>query len=241
MARKVKIPNHIQKRLAQSKNRRKRNSKRKRKYFLIVCEGEKTEPNYFESLKEDLPKGVLTSCRIDIEGTGRNTLSLVKESLNIKIQLEKETSLSIDKIWVVFDRDSFEPDNFNDAIALCKNNSPEIGCAWTNEAFELWYLLHFHYYNTAIDREMYQNLLEENLKSKIGEAYKYKKNSKETYDLLKENGSLELAIKFASKLEAGFKGRNDFANHNPCTKVHHLVAELFGLEKQLKEEDKASS
>jgi len=237
MANKVKIQNHIQKRLAKKEHKRKRNTKSKRKYFLIVCEGEKTEPNYFEALKNDLPKGVLTACRIDIEGTGRNTLSLVKQSKKIKERLENETSLSIDKIWVVFDRDSFEPGNFIDAINLCKNSSPEIGCAWTNEAFELWYLLHFHFYNTAINRESYQKLIEENLKPKIGEDYKYQKNSKEMYNLLQENGNLESAIKFAAKLETKFAGKFDFANHNPCTKVHHLVAELFGLEELLKEID----
>jgi hypothetical protein len=237
MARKVKIPNHVQKRLAREEHKRNRNTKDKRKYFLIVCEGEKTEPNYFESLKKDLPKGVLTFYRIDIEGTGRNTLSLVEESKKMKERLENETSLFIDKIWVVFDRDSFEPDNFNEAINLCKNSSPEIGCAWTNEAFELWYLLHFHFYNTAMNREMYQKLIEGNLKPKIGKNYQYQKNSTEMYDCLKVNGNLELAIKIATKLEAEFEGKFDYANHNPCTKVHHLVAELFGLEKLLKEED----
>lgn len=237
MARKVKIPNHIQKRLEREEHKRNRNTKSKRKYFLIVCEGEKTEPNYFESLKNDLPKGVLTSCRIDIEGTGRNTISLVEESIKIKDRLEDQTSLSIDKIWVVFDRDSFESDNFNEAVNLCKNSSPEIGCAWTNEAFELWYLLHFHYYNTAINREMYQKLIEANLKPLLGNQYEYKKNSAEMYNYLKENGSLELAIKFATKLEREFEGKFDFANHNPCTKVHHLVAELFGLEKFLNQSE----
>lgn len=237
MARKVKIPNHIQKRSAKKQYKRKRNTKNKRKYFLIVCEGEKTEPNYFESLKDDLPKGVLTSCRIDIEGTGRNTLSLVEESKKIQVRLENETSLSIDKIWVVFDRDSFGSDNFNEAISLCRTSSPEIGCAWSNEAFELWYLLHFHFYNTTINREMYQKLIEGNLRSKIGKDYQYQKNSKEMYSILKENGNLKLAIKYANKLETEFQGRFDFANHNPCTRVHHLVAELFGLEKLLKEEN----
>ncbi len=239
MARKVKIPNHIQKRLTSEQNHRKRNTKSKRRYFLIVCEGEKTEPNYFESLKNDLPRGVLTSCRIDIEGTGRNTLSLVEESIKIKERLENQTSLSIDKIWVVFDRDSFEPDNFNEAINLCKSISPEIGCAWTNQAFELWYLLHFHFYNTAINREMYQRLIEGNLRPFLGADYKYEKNSTKMYNYLKENGNLERAIKFAIKLDAEFEGRCDYSNHNPSTKVHHLIAELFGLEKLLKEEDEA--
>jgi hypothetical protein len=237
MARKVKIPNHIQKRLDREEHIRKRNSKDKRKYFLIVCEGEKTEPNYFESLKLDLPKGVLTSCRIDIEGTGRNTVSLIEEALRIKSKLENETSLSISKVWVVFDKDSFEPEQFNHAIHLCKNSVPKIGCAWTNQAFELWYLLHFHFYNTAINREMYQKLIEKNLKPKVGEQYQYQKNSTEMYSLLKKYGSIESAIKFSKKLESQFEGRNDHANHNPSTKVHHLVAELFGLKELLKNDD----
>ena len=90
---------------------------------------------------------------------------------------------------------------------------------------------------------MYQRLIERNLKPKIGEDYKYQKNCKEMYGLLKENGNLELAIRYATKLEAEFEGRFDFANHNPSTKVHHLVAELFGLKELLKKEDenKASS
>lgn len=241
MARKVKIPNHVQKRLARKEHKRNRNTRNKRKYYLIVCEGEKTEPNYFESLKSDLPRGVLTSCRIDVEGTGRNTISLVEEAKRIQNRLEEETGLPIDKIWVVFDKDSFESDQFNAAINLCKNSDPEIGCAWTNEAFELWYLLHFHYYNTAIDRASYQNLIENNLQAVLGSDYRYKKNSTEMYDHLKENGQLQLAIRFATRLEAEFDDRLDYANHNPCTKVHHLVAELFGLERFIQEAEEAST
>ena len=58
---------------------RKIDSKNKRKYYLIVCEGEKTEPNYFKSLKNALPKGVLEICEFNIDGTGYNTESLVKK------------------------------------------------------------------------------------------------------------------------------------------------------------------
>ena len=71
-------------------------------------------------------------------------------------------------------------------------------------------------------------------KRKNGEDYKYQKNSKEMYDLLKENGNLELAIKFATKLKTEIKSRMNFTNHNPCTKIHHLVAELFCLEELIK-------
>ena len=100
--------------------------------------------------------------------------------------------------------------------------------------------MHFHFYNTPINRERYQKLIEGNLQPKIGNGYKYEKNSTKMYDILKENGNLNLAIKFAMKLEKNFEGQFDFANQNPCTRVHHLVAELFGLEKLLKEEDSIS-
>lgn len=89
MARKIKIPNERLKRFAREEQKRKKNIRNKRKYYLIVCEGEATEPNYFEGLKQDLPKGVLTAYHIDIAGTGRNTQSLVDEALRLKGAYEK--------------------------------------------------------------------------------------------------------------------------------------------------------
>ena len=158
MARKAKIPNHIQKRYARAEVKRKKDSRIKRRYYIIVCEGEKTEPNYFESIKERLPKGVITNCQIDIEGTGRNTLSLVDETIRLVEKWESESSRKIDKAWVVFDRDSIEPNDFNEAIQKCNNTKPVMGCAWSNEAFELWYLLHLIYFDSAIRRTEYQRI-----------------------------------------------------------------------------------
>lgn len=157
MARKIKIPNEQKKRFARREQKRKRDFRNKRKYYLIVCEGEKTEPNYFEGLKDDLPKGVLTAYQIDIEGTGRNTQSLIDEALRLKSKYEDEHSRPIDRLWVVFDRDSFSADDFNSAVQRCENLHPAIGCAWSNEAFELWYLLHFHYYSNGMSRRDYQS------------------------------------------------------------------------------------
>jgi hypothetical protein len=229
MARKIKIPNERLKRFAREEQKRKKDIRKKRKYYLIVCEGEKTEPNYFHGFKEDLPKGVLTYCQIDIEGTGRNTQSLVDESLRLKNVYELENTRPIDRLWVVFDRDSFSVNDFNGAILRCQNTKPEIGCAWSNEAFELWYLLHFHYYNHGMSRNDYQGRIEDNLKPFLGDDYRYKKNSTEMYNLLKEYGSQDNAIKNSKRLYANFEGRQDYANFNPCTMVWVLVEELLGL------------
>lgn len=229
MARKIKVPNERLKRFAREEQKRKKNIRPKRRYYLIVCEGEATEPNYFEGLKQDLPKGVLTAYQIDIEGTGRNTQSLVDEALRLKAAYEKATDRPVDKLWVVFDRDSFAVDDFNSAINRCAQNNPMIGCAWSNEAFELWYLLHFHYYQSAISRRQYQELIEGNLRPFLGGSYKYEKNSEEMYSLLKEYGSIHDAIRNAQRLTEIYQGSQNYAEHNPCTMVYKLIEELQSL------------
>jgi hypothetical protein len=176
-----------------------------------------------------LPKGVLTWCQIDIEGTGRNTQSLVDEALRLKKSYEQEYNRTIDKLWVVFDRDSFSANDFNTAVQRCQNAKPVIGCAWSNEAFELWYLLHFHYYNHSMSRKDYQDAIENNLKHVLGDDYQYQKNSKEMYALLKEHGNVDDASRNAKRLAEIYKGRQDYAEHNPCTMVWELVDELLKL------------
>ncbi|GHT43805.1 hypothetical protein AGMMS49965_18350 [Bacteroidia bacterium] len=228
MAGKINFKNEVKQRYAFKEISRKENIRAKRRFFLIVCEGEQTEPNYFESLKENLPKGVLEVCDFKIIGTGNNTKSLVKEAKRIKKSWEKEVGRPIDKLWVVFDRDSFPPQSFNAAIQQCQNKS-DIACAWTNEAFELWYLLHFNFYNTGISRRQYQTKIEENFQSRGLHNYVYQKNSTEMYKILNRYGSLKDAIKNAENLEKLYAGQSDFASQNPCTMVHKLVEELFGL------------
>lgn len=229
MARKIKIPNERLKRYTKQEQKRKINVRNKRKYYLIVCEGEQTEPNYFRSMKDDLPRGVLTYYQIDIEGTGYNTQSLIEEALRLKKRYERENSRPIDRLWVIFDRDSFSANDFNNAVLRCENAKPETGCGWSNEAFELWYLLHFHYYNHRMSRKDYQQAIEENLKPGVGNNYKYEKNSTQMYLLLKEHGNMDNAIHYAKRLTEQYSGRHDYADHNPCTMVWQLVEELMRL------------
>jgi len=229
MARIIKVDNAILKRRERKEQKRLVNIRAKRRYILIVCEGEKTEPNYFKALKENLPKGVLEVCEFRIVGTGHNTSSLVRKAMNLRTEWEEETRRTIDKLWVVFDKDSFTPASFNAAVNACIANRPVVDCAWSNEAFELWYLLHFHYYNTGISRADYQEMIENNFRDKGLAGYTYQKNSIEMYALLKEHGDQKAAIRNAKRLERTYAGRQDYANHNPCTLVHKLVEELENL------------
>lgn len=219
MARVDKIDNSIKKRLERPTGRKRTEDTRDQSvYFLIVCEGTKTEPNYFLQLENDLPKGIV---RLEIEGTGLNTLSLI----NHAIKLRDRSVRKYDRVWVVFDRDNFPEENFNNAIYMALGNG--INCAWSNEAFELWFLLHFQYINVGMSRDKYKEFLETEVRSIAGNAnYVYQKNSNETYDTLKKHGNMMRAIKWADRLLSNYTdGR--YADHNPCTQVHLLIKELF--------------
>lgn len=236
MARKIKIEPAILKRRERQEYRRQINFKPKRKSFLIVCEGEKTEPNYFEALKLALPKGVLEVVDFRIIGEGFNTESLVQQAISIRTKWESESRREIDKLWVVFDKDSFTPAAFNNAIQLCEN-TPKTEAAWSNEAFEIWYLLHFEFYNTGIKRNSYKTKIQENFRNKGLLDFVYSKNRTDIFELLTKYGSINLAVKHSKKLASYYNSEKDFANQNPCSTVYRLVTELFNLEKVVAEEN----
>ena len=236
MARKIKVEPAILRRLGRQEIRRKINYKPKRKRYLIVCEGEKTEPNYFESLKNALPKGVLDVFDFRIVGEGFNTESLVNQAIELRDRWEADSGRRVDKLWVVFDKDSFSSAIFNNAIQICKNTS-NTEAGWSNEAFELWYLLHFEYYNTGINRDSYKERIQNSFRSKGLSEFIYLKNRPDMFRLLEKYGNRNLAIKYAQNLEKSYIGTRDYANQNPCTMVYKLVVELFNLESLLEEKE----
>ncbi|MHB9134294.1 MAG: RloB family protein [Armatimonadota bacterium] len=185
-----------------------------RNRFLIVCEGERTEPNYFRRFR--VPSQVIEVC-----GVGCNTVSLVRKA--IRLREEKGYTGGDDQVWCVFDRDSFLKAQFNRAITLADEHDLQV--AYSNEAFELWYLLHFHYFNTGITRDQYIEKLHALLGQHCGRAYA--KNSADMFDLLYTR--LPDAMRNAANLLQAMDGVKA-GDANPSTTVHRLVAELRRFE-----------
>ncbi len=133
-----------------------------------------------------------------------------------------------------FRQESFASNSFNSAIMKAQKN--DIKCAWSNEAFELWYLLHFHNRTTAMSRDEYKKAIENgvNEKNENRKKFKYLKNALDTYSVLEKAGNQTQAIKWAESLEQSFSG-NQFADYNPCTQVYKLVLELIGKSSKLNE------
>ncbi len=210
--------------------RAKRQQERKPKIIacriLIVCEGEKTEPYYFRSF--DVINNGSFVYDITAKGYGLNTVGVVDKA----IELNKKNDGLYDAVWAVFDKDSFSDDNFNRAIDKAEQNN--INVAWSNEAFELWYLLHFQYRNTPMCRDDYQREIAKavNAKSNNKLCYSYKKNNKDNCRIINEYGSLDDAIRNAKKLHDTFVD-NSYSKHNPCTTVYKLVLQLLDKDTDL--------
>lgn len=201
-------------------------------HFLIVCEGEKTEPNYFKSLVANDKYSRVIDIEAEIIGGAKCTISLVNEAEKIY----DNSVIKPDRVWVVFDKDDFK--DFNEAIQLCIQKGFNAG--WTNEAFELWYYLHFEYLDTSISRHDYIKKIESFItEKKEYENFKYKKNDEAFYkEVLSNIGDEQNAKKYASKLRELFKNEIDSGNYTkakPCTTIDILVEELHHPEKLLEE------
>jgi RloB-like protein len=123
-----------------------------KQHFLIVCEGTKTEINYFESFR--VPKNV-----INAQGVAKDPSGLVKSAQELAAEDD------YDQVWCVFNRDpgtdSWTVQNFNSALQ--KAEALDFQVAYSNECFEIWYILHFEYLNTGLPRDDYGQKLRQHL------------------------------------------------------------------------------
>ncbi|MFM7353665.1 MAG: RloB family protein, partial [Microcystis aeruginosa] len=197
--------------------RRQTKTRETRKRFLIVCEGEKTEVNYFKAF--DVPKKI----EVTVRGEGKNSLSLVNKAIQIIDNLKQDDSF--DQIWCVFDKDNCSKEQFNQAERLAKQKNIKI--AYSNEAFEIWFILHFQYLDIATSRSEYLKILTTQMKKYglLNKKEKYAKNREDMYEKLKPYQTT--AITNAAKL---IQDRDEAKKHpfdaNPSTTVQELVQEL---------------
>lgn len=194
--------------------------------YLIVTEGERTEPLYFEGLttliKQQTSGGILEVVPvpdISIHGEGSSTTSLIHKA----DEYVNKSKILYQHVWIVFDKDDFL--DFDDAIQLAKDKGYNI--AWSNQSFEYWIYLHFHYSDSALHRHEWNNKLDAIFKQyNLGDGT-YQKNYENIYDLLNTYSSTYTAIKNATRRLANFNKHDTPSSCNPATTVHILVEDLL--------------
>lgn len=185
------------------------------KTILIVCEGQ-TEKCYFESFPV---LSIELKC-IDLEGQSK--LKLIESTKAIKEHSDKE----FDEVWCVFDMDVKRGENefadFDNAI----HKALELGykVAYSNDAFELWFYLHYNFTDAQHLRTFYYQELSKRFGINYERDGKKRDFCEQIYSILNQdkNSSQQKAIERAKKL---FKEQKNLVYHeqNPVTKVYELV------------------
>ncbi len=193
-----------------------------RKRYLICTEGN-TEAIYFGHYRSSTGPVVVALDKSD------HKVNLVKKTIeerHTKIQAN-EFDEEIDETWVVLDRDAnprnkLDKAHFIRALELAKINN--IHVAYSNDAFELWFLLHYQDLWAATHRDQLYKILSRHRNEK------YEK----PLDLYKEIKIFRsVALKRAAKL---LKSDLSPADCNPSTTIHLLVEKLIA-EPGYREED----
>lgn len=168
---------------------------------------------------------------IEVKGLGRGTKGVVEKA----IELKKKNNY--DRVWAVFDKDEFPAKDFNETIALGDKNGIEV--AWSNEAFELWYLYHFQNVTTGVPRKDYEEKISVAVnvspKYKSKKKYKYAKKDPNNYAVMTTYGSMDSAMRYAESKHLEYTDSR-YANQNPCTTVYRLVRQLLGKDEGLNNE-----
>ena len=158
--------------------------------------------------------------QLDVHGAGDNTLSLLDKAMN----LVRSNPNGYKHVWIVYDTDDFPANRINKTNELCINLSTEetqYHAIWSNQCIELWFLLHFSFFQSDIHRSDYWPKLSEWLKN-IGQG-EYSKGRRDMFQILWP--FMDFAIANAERLDAMNEGKPP-ASSAPGTKAHVLIKHL---------------
>ena len=140
------------------KPRRDRNILIQPEHHLIVTEGTETEPQYFEAIRDSINSQYRDKIQLDVHGAGDNTLNLLDKAMG-----HVRNNPNVYKhVWVVYDTDDFPADHINKTNESCISLSTEetrYHAVWSNQCIELWFLLHFSFFQSDIHRKEYWSKL----------------------------------------------------------------------------------
>jgi hypothetical protein len=208
------------------KKRRQEHLEKKEYRYYIFCEGQRTEPYYFEGFKQLIEDNPVyrDMVLIEIEPCQAETMRVI----GMAERYVEKNKIKKGQIWCVYDKDSFPASDFNGVVKRAERlnqENPELQyhAAWSNECIEFWFLLHFTYYTSNNHRAEYQSFLNDKFQE-LGLG-KYQKNMKNIFEILMEKGNPKLAIRYAKRIIKDGQGRTP-TEIAPGTKVYELVEEL---------------
>ena len=203
--------------------KRRESFKEPRKSILIVCEGEKTEPIYFNALKETLR---LIMVDVEIVGEGGAPITVVNRAIALREERKQIAKKSLTKteyevIYCVIDVDTHE--TLDQTIDKARGN--EICVILSNPCFEYWYILHFRKTSAPFNRS-------QDAKSALRQQHPaYSESDTTIFNVVYPKTSD--AIKHSKEvLNEQHNDAEDLRNCNPSTHVHKIVEYLQNMSQQ---------
>lgn len=190
---------------------------------LIVCEGAKTEPTYFNGL---CLAERLSTTNIRVTSAGAS------DPMSIVLFAENEMAQAVDKYdraFCVFDRDGHA--NYDAAIARIASSpdgkSGKLRAITSWPCFELWILLHFRYSTAPFNRAGNKSSGDLAVSELLKFFPTYTKGHKTIFEECVAR--MRNAIENAKRLRKFNEMHNSL---NPSTKVHTLVEYLTSIKKR---------
>lgn len=116
--------------------------KERKRRFLLYCEGEKTEPSYFDGLVRYLRSPLIQIVVGERQADPKGLVELAiahRERARRDARRQDDDSLLFNEVWCIFDVDQHA--RLPDAIQKAAASSVDL--AISNPCFELWVLIHF--------------------------------------------------------------------------------------------------
>jgi hypothetical protein len=202
--------------------RRKQEVRESYDVVLIVCEGKKTEPEYFEGLKRAYR---LSGANIKVvPGDGNDPVSIVKYAL----ETYRKADRIFDRVFCVFDRDGHV--NYQQALDLVANSplgrKEKLVAITSVPCFEIWVLLHFDFSTAPFMKTGNKSACDNVIDKVLVHLPEYQKAMMGVFEKLQPH--TDRAVTHADRLA---RHNRDTRSDNPETRVHELVKYVRELKK----------
>ena len=208
--------------------------------MIIACEDSVSSPTYFRMIIDRLikDKKITQDSIVIVPHDGSTHPTGVLDNLKNYKNKYGKIYKDFDHKWIVIDRDAekvngggHKAEDFNNAITNAKNRRGDLNIevAYSNDSFELWYLLHFEYRTTGIIRD--DIIVQVIKKLKEIEPHKFTNLNKENikkdnytkliFETLLDRQSI--AVANATRLLKSYGKNHNPQSDNPSTRVHQLV------------------
>ncbi len=194
--------------------------------ILIVCEGGKSEPNYFNAIIKTFK---LNTANVVVDGSSDSSPRSVVAYAKRLYQEDRKrygVDLAFDKVYCVFDRD--EHTTYLEALSSIKTAQPQntFHAITSNPCFEFWILLHFLFTTQPVVRQGERTPCEVILHLLTQSLPNYRKGDNSIYYQIKDR--TETAIGHAKRVLSVV---DEMGTDNPHTLVYRLVEELENLQR----------